>query len=77
MASIRLIVEYDGLKAEECILVRDEIQESLRRVRIKRVPCPVDEVTYQVLNELNATIANERLLKKLIRSIVDQINQSS
>jgi hypothetical protein len=76
MANIRVSIEYDGFKSEEYILLKDMIQELLRRVKVKQVPCPVDEVTHQVISELDGVVSGN-VVKKLIRLIVDQINQES
>ena len=75
MSNLRLVIEYDGFKAEERILLKDTIQELLRRVKMKQGPCLVDEVTHQVVNELNSGITSGSVLRKLVRLIVDQINQ--
>lgn len=75
MANIRIVIEYEGFRAEDAILLKDSVQELLRRVNMKHGPCSVDEVTHQIVNELNTEIDDKRMLRKLVHLIVEQINQ--
>jgi hypothetical protein len=75
MASIRLIVEYEGYEAEERILIKHGIQELIRRVRVKNSPCINEEVSHQVAGDINAEIIDKNILKKLVHSIVAQLSQ--
>jgi hypothetical protein len=73
MASVEISVRYEGVKFVEEIPIRDNIEESIRRVSMKRGASVVDEVSYQLANEVILEITNKHVIRNLIRSVVKQL----
>jgi len=75
MPEIRLTIRYRDFEAEECISIKDELEELLRRVKMKNSPCPTGEVAHQVANEVSLEIVDRHTIRELIQSIVNELSQ--
>lgn len=74
MANIQICIKYKDIAAEEEIPISNEIEETLRRVRMKRGADIAGEVTFQLTNEVCLNMTKEHTVKKLLHVIIRQLN---
>jgi hypothetical protein len=75
MASIRVVLQYDGHEAHTDIPLRTDLRETLRRVGLKRGGSPHDETAFQVAADIRRDIEDHQRVQKMLRELVEAIDQ--
>jgi hypothetical protein len=76
MASIEIVLRYQGLESRVEIPLKVDLPEILRRVQLKNNPDPVEEASHQLTGEIRCAVDDYSHLRQMLQDILRQVIQS-
>lgn len=73
MASVQLVLQYEGHEARVSIPLRVDIPEVLRRVQLKRSPNPLTEMAHQVTLEIQRAVEEQQIIRDLVHELAKTV----
>jgi len=76
MADLEIVLRYGGHEVQAAVPLSVDLPEALRRVRLKKGPCPFTELSYQLVHDIEDSFGRDRPLQKLAADLVEKAAKS-